>query len=133
MVNSHLMDLFLAIVCVLSLCGVYVLSRSTLRPEFVVDDDKPKIHRFYPGKLMRQAGLVPTDFVWVYWPAKFLLLIASALVFTELTIDLPGWAWGASLVFTFFSVDLFLLQRRKCAGFGYRQISAFSLISLMPT
>lgn len=113
MVSSYGIDIFLGVACVASLFGVYFLSRSELRPELVVDQEIPVKYRFYPGNLMRQAGFVPGDFVWVYWSAKVLLFIGSALAISELSPDLPTWLIATSLVTTLFSVDLFLLQRRK--------------------
>ncbi|WP_322003284.1 type II secretion system F family protein [Marinobacter alexandrii] len=113
MVSSYGIDIFLALACAASLIGVYFLSRSELRPELVLDQEQSPKYMFYPGKLMRQAGFVPTDFVWIYWPAKVFLFVGSALVFTEMAADLPGWLIATSLISTLFSIDLFLLQRRK--------------------
>ncbi|WP_416397242.1 type II secretion system F family protein [Allohahella sp. A8] len=116
MVSSFSIDIFLALACGASLLGVYVLSRSELRPELAFDMEQPESFRFYPGKLMRQAGFVPTDFVWIYWPGKVFLFIGSVLLFTEINADPPVWLMAASLVTSFFSIDLFLLQRRKLRG-----------------
>ncbi|MBJ6138918.1 type II secretion system F family protein [Marinobacter litoralis] len=113
MVSSVGIDIFLALVCAIALIGVFVLSRSELRPELDLEQEQPVKYLFYPGRLMRQAGFVPTDFVWIYWPVKIFLFAGSALVFTEISADLPGWVMAVSLLVTLFSTDLFLLQRRK--------------------
>ena len=113
MVTSFGIDVFLGLACVVSLLGVYLLSRSELKPELLLDNQQPARHRLYPGKMMRQAGFVPTDFVWIYWPAKVLMIFGTVFVYSELSGDLPGWLMAASLVMAFFSIDLFLLQRRK--------------------
>lgn len=113
MVSSVGIDLFLGVACVASLLGVYWLSRSELKPELILDNEHPSKYRFYPGRLMRQAGFVPADFVWIYWPAKVLTVVGAAFVYSEVSRDLPGWLMAASLLMALFSMDLFLLQRRK--------------------
>lgn len=113
MVSSYGIDLFLVLAGTASLIGVYFLSRSELKPDILMDEERPAKHRLYPSKLMRQAGFVPTDFVWIYWPAKVFLFVGSVLAFSEITDELPGWLMAVSLTMTLFSVDLFLLQRRK--------------------
>lgn len=113
MVSSYGIDIFLGVVCVSSLVGVYLLSRSELKPELVLGHEHLSSHKFYPRKLMRQAGFVPSDFVWIYWPAKVFMFVGAALVLSELSVDLPAWMIALSLFITLFSIDLFLLQRRK--------------------
>lgn len=113
MVSSYGIDFFLGAACLASLVGVYYLSRSELKPELVLDNERPSRYSFYPGKLMRQAGFVPADFVWIYWPAKVFMLVGGVLVFSELSADLPAWLVASSFIATLFSIDLFLMQRRK--------------------
>lgn len=113
MVSSYAFDLFLAVSCVVSLGGVYFLSRSELSPDLILDKPTPRVYRLYPGNLMRQSGFVPSHFVWVYWTTKCLLVTGLALGASEFSIELPVWGWLLMYLLTFFSLDLFLLQRRK--------------------
>lgn len=113
MVISFAVDIFLGLACAMSLVAVYLLSRSELRPELALENGASKRYRFFPGKLMRQAGFAPADFVWIYWPAKLLLFIGTVLMVTELPVALPVWAMMALLLVMFFLVDLVLWQRRK--------------------
>lgn len=113
MVSSYVIDIFLGIACLATLLGVFILSRSELKPEFVFDKEHTGKYRFYPGQLMRQAGFVPSDFVWIYWPAKVFMFVGTALVLSELSGDLPVWMIALSLIMSLASIDLFLLQRRK--------------------
>lgn len=113
MVSSYLIDLFLSVACLSSLVGVYYLSRSELQPELILGHGQSTRRKMYPSKLMRQAGFVPSDFVWIYWPAKVSLFVGSALVLSEFFANAPGWLVAVCLFFTLISVDLFLLQRRK--------------------
>jgi tight adherence protein C len=113
MVSSYGIDVFLGLACALSLAGVYWLSRSELRPEIVLGNQRPRVYRWYPGRLMRQSGFTPTDFVWVYWPAKIFLTVSCLFLLSELPVTVPTWGLPFSLLGAFFSVDLALMQRRK--------------------
>lgn len=113
MVSSYAIDLFLTGACLASMAGVYYLSRSELKPELSLDNEKPTKRRMYPSKLMRQAGFAPSDFAWIYWPSKVFLFVGTAFVFSEFFANVPGWLVAACLLFMLISVDLFLLQRRK--------------------
>lgn len=94
--------------------GVYLLSRTELR----ADLDKPvealrTPHWLYPARVVRQAGIMPDDFRWVYWPLRLSFAVTLPLVLLELFPNLPLWVLATSSLLGLFLLDALLRQRRN--------------------
>lgn len=115
MVMPLLLDIVLGLVVLLCLMLVVVLSRSELVPDTL--PGKVAVFRFpewlYPSTLMRQAGIMPADLIFLYWPLKIVLLCLAPLVLIELHPGIQHWMLIPGAVSSFFTPDFLLWQRRQ--------------------
>ncbi|MBE95293.1 MAG: hypothetical protein CMG89_09800 [Marinobacter sp.] len=114
MVTSLLIDIGLCVGVLCGMGGVYLLSRTELRPDAdAILRSSGEYRWLYPAKLMRHAGIMPADFRFVYWPLKISLAVTMPLVLAELNTEAPVWTLLLSSLSAFFTLDFLLWQRRK--------------------
>ena len=68
----------------------------------------------FPSVRIRQAGIMPSQLLWLYWPVKLILAILLPLGLLELRGAWSHWAVlaGGSIA-GFFAIDYWLRMRRK--------------------
>ncbi len=113
------LDLAMAVALLLCLGLVFVLQRSELSPadtEMELESGPTQgrfSHWLFPARLIRQAGIMPHNLWWLYWPSKVVLALLLPLAWQEWN---GQWShWGVLLIIGsggFFAVDLWLLRRR---------------------
>lgn len=80
-----------------------------------LDTDAPgATWRVYPQKLVRQCGLSPQEFKPLYWLAKLAPMLLAALLYLEAPAHWQSvWLLLAGISIGYFSIDLWLLRRRR--------------------
>jgi tight adherence protein C len=71
------------------------------------------LRSLYPRKLIRQAGMLPENTYWFYWPGKLVLTLLLPLVVTEALGVFALFLFVFFALLGFFAVDLWLLMRRR--------------------
>jgi tight adherence protein C len=114
MVTSLLLDIGLTLGVLCGISGVYLLSRTELRPDADAVLNASREYRWLnPARLLRHAGIMPADFKFVYWPLKLSLAVTMPLTIAELNPATPAWMLASSSLSGFISLDFLLWQRRK--------------------
>lgn len=121
MMGAWWIDAFLVFFLSILVIAIYKLTvrEFSLRPNGGIDSDKWQMiesntNRFYPAKMIRSAGFIPTDVSYGYWISKIVISVLLPLIYLEfMRSDASYWYVLLGGVAGFFSVDLILYSRSK--------------------